>query len=94
MSNMALLALLRRMERDDVTVHGFRSAFRDWAAEQTSFPNEAAEMALAHTVSDAVVAAYKRTDLFDKRRALMEAWGNWCDGIEGATVHYIAGRAA
>jgi integrase len=94
MSNMALLALLRRMQRTTITVHGFRSTFRDWAADCTTFPSEVAEMALAHTVDDEVVAAYKRTDLFGKRRALMEAWASWCAGNEGATVHYIAGRAA
>lgn len=94
MSNMALLATLHRMGRTDITVHGFRSTFRDWAAEKTTVPHDVAEMAIAHTVSDAVVAAYKRTDLFDRRRALMEAWADYCNGIEGATVHYIAGRAA
>ena len=94
MSNMALLATLRRMARTDITVHGFRAAFRTWAAEKTTVPHEVAEMAIAHTVSDAVVAAYKRTDLFDRRRALMEAWADYVNGFEGATVHYIAGRAA
>jgi integrase len=94
MSNMALLATLRRMERTDITVHGFRAAFRTWAAEKTTVPHEVAELAIAHAVSDAVVAAYKRTDLFDRRRALMEAWADYINGIEGATVHYIAGRAA
>jgi integrase len=94
MSNMALLALLRRMERTDITVHGFRSAFRDFVAEQTSVPNEVAEMALAHTIPNKVEAAYRRSDLFEKRRALMDAWANYCNGVEGATLHQIPGRAA
>ena len=78
LSNMALLALLRRMERPDLTVHGFRSAFRDWAAERTNFPREVCEMALAHTIGDKVEAAYRRGDLFSKRRQLMEAWARYC----------------
>ena len=66
LSSMALLMVLRRMGRDDLTVHGFRSTFRDWAAEQTNFFRDVAEMALAHTVSDKVEAAYRRGDLFEK----------------------------
>jgi integrase len=77
-SNMAMLMTLRRMKREDLTAHGFRSSFRDWAAERTSFPVEVAEMALAHTVSDKVEAAYRRGDLFQKRRQLAEAWGKFC----------------
>jgi integrase len=76
-SNMTLLALLKRMGRSDLTAHGFRSTFRDWAAEQTDFPREVAEMALAHAVSDKVEAAYRRGDLFEKRRRLMEAWATY-----------------
>src|SRR6516164_3280375 len=75
--NMAFLMLLRRMGRGNVTAHGFRSSFRDWAAERTNFPAEVAEMALAHTVSDKTVAAYNRSDLFDKRRRLMQAWADF-----------------
>ncbi len=78
LSNMALLALLRRMGRDDLTAHGFRSTFRDWAAEQTNYPREAAEMALAHAVGDKVEAAYRRGDLFEKRRRLMDEWARYC----------------
>ncbi|MGV7030677.1 tyrosine-type recombinase/integrase [Methylobacterium symbioticum] len=73
LSNMALEMLMRRM-KVDATVHGFRSSFRDWAAEQTSTPREVAEAALAHTLKDKVEAAYRRTDLFEKRRGLMESW--------------------
>jgi integrase len=64
----------------DITTHGLRSTFRDWAAECTSFPREVAEMSLAHTISDAVEAAYRRGDLFEKRRQLMQAWADYCDG--------------
>jgi integrase len=66
------------MERSDITAHGFRSTFRDWAADQTSFSREVAEKALAHAISDKVEAAYRRRDLFDKRRDLMEAWAEYC----------------
>jgi len=79
LSDMALLALLRRMGWGDMTAHGMRSCFRDWTAEETSFPSEVAEMALAHAVSDKVEAAYRRGDLFDKRRKLMDAWAGYCD---------------
>jgi integrase len=78
LSNMAMLALLRRMKRDDLTVHGFRSTFRDWAAERTGFQNEVIEMSLAHAIGDKVEAAYRRGDLFDKRRRLMEGWAGYC----------------
>ena len=77
LSNMALLMVLRRMKRGDLTGHGFRSTFRDWAAEQTNFPSEVAEAALAHVISDKVVAAYVRTSFFDRRRKLMEAWAQF-----------------
>jgi len=77
-SNMAMMMTLRRMGRGDLTVHGFRSSFRDWAAERTGFPSEVAEMALAHTVSDSVERAYRRGDLFQKRRQLMDAWAKFC----------------
>ena len=78
LSATALSKLLRRMKIENATVHGFRSAFRDWAAECTNFSNEACEAALAHTVENKVEAAYRRGDLFDKRRKLMEAWAAYC----------------
>jgi integrase len=81
LSNMAFLMLLRRMGRDDLTAHGFRSTFRDWAAERTSYPREVADMALAHTVSDKVEAAYRRGDLFEKRRRLMDLWATFCAAV-------------
>ena len=80
LSNMAMLKLLQRMDRADLTAHGFRSTFRDWAAEQTSYPREVAEMALAHTVGDKVEAAYRRGDLFEKRQRLMADWAAYCGG--------------
>lgn len=79
LSNMALLAVLRRMGRDDLTSHGFRSSFRDWAAEETQFQREVVEMALAHTIGDKVEAAYRRGDLFEKRRVLMDQWAEACE---------------
>ena len=78
LSNMAFLMLLRRMKRGNLTTHGFRSSFRDWAAERTNFPSEVMEMALAHAVGDKVEAAYRRSDLFEKRRRLMDAWAEFC----------------
>jgi integrase len=78
LSDMSLAAVLKRMKRDDITVHGFRSTFRDWVAEVTSFPREIAEAALAHTNKDKVEAAYLRGDHFDQRRALMEQWQTHC----------------
>ena len=78
LSNMALLMTLRRMKRNDLTTHGFRSTFRDWAAEQTAYPNEMVEMALAHTIGDKVEAAYRRGDMLEKRRRLMADWAPYC----------------
>ena len=75
LSVMALEMILRRMKIDDATVHGFRSAFRDWAAERTNFPNEVCEAALAHVIGNKAEAAYRRGDLFDKRRKLMDMLG-------------------
>jgi integrase len=77
-SNMAMLKLLARMGRDDLTVHGFRSTFKDWAAETTGHTDIVVEMALAHAVGDKVEAAYRRGDLFQKRRRLMDDWARFC----------------
>jgi integrase len=74
----ALRVMLRRMGRGDITTHGFRSTFRDWAAERTNYPNEVAEMALGHAVRNQVEAAYRRGDFLDRRRKLMDAWGEFC----------------
>ena len=86
LSNMAMEMQLRRMKRDAVTVHGFRSSFRDWAAEKTSFPNHVVEMALAHVIGDKVEAAYRRGDLFEKRRKLMEGWASFIEKTPGQIV--------
>ncbi len=78
LSNVAMLALLKRMKYTDITVHGFRSSFRDWVAEQTSYPREVAEAALSHALENKAEAAYQRGDLFKKRQQLMEAWSRYC----------------
>lgn len=85
LSVMGLEMLLRRMKLD-VTVHGFRSTFRDWAGEMTSFPREVAETALAHQVGNSVERAYRRGDALEKRRALMQAWADYCTGTEAQNV--------
>jgi integrase len=81
LSNTSLLATMRRMGRGDLTTHGFRSSFRDWAAETTAFPRDLCEMALAHTVGNRVETAYRRGDLFEKRRELAEAWTTYCGTV-------------
>ena len=73
-----MLAVLKRMGRTDITVHGFRSTFRDWAGETTAYPREVIEHALAHQLADAAEAAYQRGDLLRKRRALMDDWSTYC----------------
>jgi integrase len=73
----ALMAVLKRMKRADLTVHGFRATFRTWAAERTMFPREVAEAALAHVVGDDTERAYQRGALFEKRRKLMAEWGRF-----------------
>jgi integrase len=85
LSDMTLTATMRRMGIDAVP-HGFRSTFRDWAAEQTNYPRDVAEMALAHTIGDKVEAAYRRGDLFEKRKLMMADWASFCAKSELATV--------
>lgn len=80
LSDMTMTAVMRRMKVDAVP-HGFRSSFRDWAAERTAYPHEMAEMALAHVISNKTERAYRRSDLFDKRRRMMEDWSKFCDTI-------------
>ena len=83
-SNGAMLAVLKRMGRTDITVHGFRSTFRDWVGEETSFNTNLAEHALGHKVGNQVERAYARSDQLEKRRVLMEAWGAFVtSGIQG-----------
>jgi integrase len=88
LSNMAFLMLLRRMDRADLTAHGFRASFRTWAAERAPYPREIAEAALAHVVGDATEQAYQRGDMFEKRRKLMDAWAAYCSKrpLSGAVV--------
>jgi integrase len=93
LSNMAMLQLLRGMRGMGATVHGFRSTFRDWAAERTNYQNHIVEMALAHTVGDKVEAAYRRGDLFDKRRKLMAEWAGYCAAPASKARNVVAMRA-
>jgi integrase len=95
LSNTAMAALLKRMGRDNTTVHGFRSTFRDWAAERTNYPNHVVEMALAHVIDNRVEAAYRRGDLFEKRRRLMAEWSRYCLSTPATVTadHVVAMRA-
>ena len=86
LSNMAMLMLLRRMKVEGVTVHGFRSTFRDWASEVANAPREVAEMSLSHKVGSAVEQAYARSDLLDRRRVLMDRWAAFVSGDSGQIV--------
>ena len=79
LSNMALAMVLRRMNVEEATPHGFRSSFRDWCGDKTAFPREIAEAALAHAIGDKTEAAYRREDALAKRRKLMDAWAAYCE---------------
>lgn len=92
LSSMAMAMLLRRIG-SAVTAHGFRSALRDWASETTGFPHEVCEMALAHTIGNKAEAAYRRDDLFNKRRGLMDAWASYCGENAGNVVRLATGNA-
>jgi len=85
LSSASMMAVLKRMNRADLTVHGFRATFRTWAAERTIFPREVAEAALAHVVGDDTERAYQRGDLFEKRQKLMSAWAEFCAKAPSAT---------
>jgi integrase len=89
LSNMAMEMVLRRMKLDHVTVHGFRSSFRDWAGNMTSFPREVTETALAHVIGDKAEQAYRRGDALEKRRRLMEAWAAYCEPRTSSTVVHM-----
>lgn len=93
LSSMALEMVLRRMKVENATVHGFRSAFRDWCGNETHFPRELAEAALAHVIGDKAEQAYRRGDALEKRRAMMEAWAAYCDPIEHDNVIKLASYA-
>lgn len=94
LSNMAMAEVLKRMKRFDITVHGFRSTFRDWAAETTNFPSEVVEMALAHRISNAVEAAYRRGDMMEKRRVLMQTWADRCNAADPTGKNIVSLRDA
>nr|WP_246715133.1 site-specific integrase [Aestuariivirga litoralis] len=91
LSNMAMLMKMRRMQQP-YTVHGFRSAFRDWASERTHFTREVCEMSLAHTIKSKAEAAYRRGDLLEKRRDLMEKWSRFVIGQIGDVVQLRSGQ--
>jgi integrase len=95
LSNMAMLELLRGMRGKGVTVHGFRSSFRDWAGNETTFPRELAEQSLAHVIGDKAEQAYRRGDALERRRKLMDAWASYCErpAAAGDNVIALAGRA-
>lgn len=88
LSNMTLLKLMRDMDygvncsKGDYVPHGFRSSFRDWSGEESSFPRDVAEMALAHVIENKVEAAYRRGDLFEKRRQMMQEWADYIDELK------------
>ncbi len=86
LSGMSMEMLLRRMKIENATVHGFRSTFRDWCGDETNFPREVAEAALAHKVGNDIEQAYRRSDALEKRRRLMEAWGQYCRGTRSAKI--------
>ena len=90
LSDMALTAVLRRMERGGLTQHGFRSTFRDWAGETTAYPREVCEHALAHKLADGVEAAYQRGDLLAKRARLMADWARYCGTVQGNVENVVA----
>jgi integrase len=90
LSGMSMEMLLRRMKVESATVHGFRSSFRDWAGDKTSFPREVAEAALAHAIGDETEAAYRRSDALAKRRKLMDAWAAYCEPKAASNVVRLA----
>ena len=90
LSDVAMLSLLKRMDRTDVTVHGFRSTFRDWVGEETNFPTNLAEYALAHELGNETERAYARGDQLEKRRELMEAWGSYVNSLGKASPQMAA----
>lgn len=94
LSNMAMLNMLDRMGYRDITVHGFRSTFRDWVAECTEYPDSLAEMALAHAVENKVEGAYRRGDMLERRRKMMEDWARYCSGRTGVVVQIKGDQAA
>jgi hypothetical protein len=93
LSVMALAMVLRRMGVKNVTVHGFRSCFRDWAGNRTNYPRELAEHALAHVIGDKAEQAYRRDDALERRRPLMQAWGRYCGRLGTAKILQLRANA-
>ena len=93
LSNMSMEMLLRRLKVENATVHGFRSSFRDWCGDQTLFPREIAEAALAHKVGNAVEQAYRRSRAIEKRRELMEAWAAFCSSLPSGNATLLARKS-
>ena len=93
LSNMAMGMMLRRMKIENATVHGFRSSFRDWAGNETGYPRELIETALAHVIGDKAEQAYRRSDALEKRRQLMEAWASYCSGQDNVVPLISVGAA-
>ena len=89
LSNMAMLELLRGMQGDGITVHGFRSTFRDWAGDRTNYAREVIEHALAHRIKDKAEASYRRSAALEKRRQLMEAWARYCESSPSSTTSTV-----
>jgi integrase len=95
LSNMAMAALLERMKRDDITVHGFRSSFRDWAGNETNYPRDLIETALARIIGNQAERAYRRSDALEKRRRLMETWARYCySPVKKGDAKVVSLRAA
>jgi len=86
LSNMAMAKMLSLLGYDEFTVHGFRSTFKDWACDCTTFPREVSEAALSHAIGDAVEQSYRRGDALEMRRQLMDAWARRCDSVAGDNV--------
>jgi integrase len=94
LSSMAIAMLLRRMKAGKITAHGFRSSFRDWCADVAHAPREIAEACLAHSVGSAVERSYLRSDVLERRRPLLKAWAEYCEGRNVANVVAIGSRGA
>ena len=91
MSDMVFKSLMMRMKREGFTTQGFRSSFRDWASESAHAERKVAEAALSHVLGNEVKRAFGRSDLFQRRRKLMDAWGRFCSGEQGAVVTMVRG---
>jgi integrase len=93
LSQMSMAKVMRRLQINGATIHGFRSSFRDWAGNETHYPRELAEAALAHVIGDKAEQAYRRSDALEKRRALMEAWASHCEQKDASNVIALKTRA-